>query len=83
MKYPPKIDKFCETSVNPRADKPECGSYPTTNGAGRVASEEADVDSNDAGLYCGSRFPNPGADGCGAPSTSIRKFVRGFWRVQR
>ena len=54
-KYPLKIDKYCETSsLNPSADKPECGLYPTTNGAGWVAGEEADVDANDPGLYCGS-----------------------------
>jgi len=35
------IDKKCESSVNPSADKPECGSYAARTGADWVAAEEA------------------------------------------
>jgi hypothetical protein len=39
------IDKKCESSVNPSADKPECGPYPARAGADWVAAEEALIDS--------------------------------------
>lgn len=46
------IDKKCETSVNPSADKPECGSYAVRNGAAWVAAEEAEVDARVPSLFC-------------------------------
>ena len=46
------IDNKCESSVNPSADKPECGLYPTRNGAAWVAAEEAEVDSRAPALFC-------------------------------
>jgi hypothetical protein len=49
-----RIDTKCEFAVNPSADKPECGSYPANDGAAWVAAEEAEVDAQDAGFYCGS-----------------------------
>ena len=46
------IDKKCESSVNPSADKPECGSYPVRNGTAWVAAEEAAVDARLPSLFC-------------------------------
>jgi hypothetical protein len=48
------IDNKCETSINPSADKPECGLYATRTGADWVASEEQVVDQNDPILFCES-----------------------------
>ena len=46
------IDKKCESSVNPSADKPECAPYDTRNGAAWVAAEEAAVDAIVPSLFC-------------------------------
>ena len=46
------IDKKCESTVNPSADKPECGLYPTTDGAGWVALEEGEVDARLPDIFC-------------------------------
>ena len=46
------IDRRCESGINPSAAKPECGSYPTTDGAGWVAAEEEVVDGMHPGLFC-------------------------------
>ena len=46
------IDKKCELSVNPSADKPECGSYPLRDGAAWVVAEEAAVDARLPSLFC-------------------------------
>jgi hypothetical protein len=46
------IDKQCESSVNPKAEKPEC--YGTQTGAGWAGLVETAVDNGDAGLYSGS-----------------------------
>jgi len=46
------IDKMCESSVNPSADKPECGSYATRAGADWVAAEEAEVDARLPVIFC-------------------------------
>ena len=46
------IDKRCESSVNPSADKPECGLYPARTGADWVAAEEAEVDTRLPSYFC-------------------------------
>ena len=46
------IDKKCESSVNPSADKPECGPYPARDGAGWVAAEETAVDARVPSIFC-------------------------------
>lgn len=46
------IDKQCEASVNPKAEKPEC--YGTQTGSGWAGLVETAIDNGDAGLYCGS-----------------------------
>jgi hypothetical protein len=46
------IDKKCEPTVNPSADKPECAPYDTRNGADWVAAEEAAVDAIVPSLFC-------------------------------
>jgi len=46
------IDKKCEVSVNPSADKPECAPYDSRLGADWVAAEEAYVDASLPSLFC-------------------------------
>jgi hypothetical protein len=46
------IDKQCEPSVNPKAEKPGC--FGSQTGAGWVGLVEDAVDGGQAGLYCGS-----------------------------
>lgn len=46
------IDKKCDATVNPNAEKPEC--YGSATGAGLVAVVESAVDAGQPGLYCGS-----------------------------
>ncbi len=46
------IDKQCEASVNPKAEKPEC--YGALTGAILAGLVETEVDNGQAGLYCGS-----------------------------
>jgi hypothetical protein len=46
------LDNKCEPTVNPSADKPECGGYSTTDGLGRVAAETAVIEAMAPGLLC-------------------------------
>ena len=46
------IDKKCEASVSPSADKPEC--YGSATGSGWAAIVESAVDSSQGSLYCSS-----------------------------
>jgi hypothetical protein len=46
------MDKQCEPSVNPTADKPEC--YGTVTGTDVMLTLVDVVLFNDPGLYCGS-----------------------------
>jgi hypothetical protein len=46
------IDKQCDSSVSPKAEKPEC--YGALTGAILAGLVETEVDNGQAGLYCGS-----------------------------
>ena len=46
------IDKKCDSAVNPSADSPECGDYPTTDGAGWAAGEEVEIDARYGDYFC-------------------------------
>jgi hypothetical protein len=52
LKAASSIDTKCESSITPSADKPECGFYPTRNGAAWVAAEEAEMDTRATAIFC-------------------------------
>lgn len=48
------IDKFCEVSVKPDADEPECGLYPTSTAADALALVDLAIAAEVPTLFCGS-----------------------------